>query len=162
MRFGAAPWHIRLLRARHDNFERSNSRKQKCFFLMQVCFWVSRGSMQNPFWSLVLSFDVCVLEQLLGTYGFSARGMTILKGQIPENKSVYFLFKCRCVFGFRAASCKAHFEASIKGGSKNTHFCIIGIIGPAPETRGIGANQSMAAGRREPGRVLRQRLGRRS
>ena len=66
---------------------------------------------------VLLSFDVCVLEQLVGTYGFSVRGMTILKGQIPENKSAFFfLFKCRCAFGFLVAACSAHFGASKKGG----------------------------------------------
>ena len=46
---------------------------------------------------VLLSFDVCVLEQLVGTYGFSARGMTILKGQIPPQKSVWFFLVLNAV-----------------------------------------------------------------
>ena len=39
---------------------------------------------------VLLSLDVLVLEQLVRTYGFLARGMKILKGQISEKKDVFF------------------------------------------------------------------------
>ena len=81
---------------------------------------------------VLLSFDVCVLEQLVGTYGFSARGMTILKGQIPQNTSVIVL-KCRCAFGFLVAACSAHFGASKKGGPKTSIFALLVFLVRLPK-----------------------------
>ena len=65
---------------------------------------------------VLLSFDVCVLEQLVGTYGFSARGMTILKGQIPQNTDVFY-FKCRCAFLISRGRMQCPFWSLKKGGS---------------------------------------------
>ena len=49
---------------------------------------------------VLLSFGVCVLEQLVGTYGFSARGMTILKGQIPQHtRDVFFCLNAVVLLG---------------------------------------------------------------
>ena len=78
---------------------------------------------------VLLSFDVCVLEQLVHTYGFLARGMTILKGQIPQNTDVFFYLKCRCVFWFLVAECSAHFGASKKGGPKTSIFDYLAFLG---------------------------------
>ena len=61
---------------------------------------------------VLLSFDVCVLEQLLGTYGFSVRGMTILKGHVPGNKSVFF-FNAGVFLGFARQHAKPILEPCV-------------------------------------------------
>ena len=88
---------------------------------------------------VLLSFDVCVLEQLVRTYGFLARGMTILKGQIPQNTDVFFLFEMQvCVFDFSWQTAVPILEPQ-KRGVQKPPFLIIWLFWGPPETTGAAA-----------------------